>query len=386
MISLLFISTMNSNAWGGSEELWYKTALLAIRTGHKVGVIVYRWKDKRKYIEILREAGCIVYELQNIDEIKPNTFQKFFSNTFYRLLQWISVRSISLKDYDTVIVNQGGFRDIVKGPFKHLYRQHSNIILIFHNYLEHYKFKKRRATTLIKWLNHTSCNFFAAGRIIEVLEQQLQTVIPHSQILYNPITFEAPEQVTTYPPLYNNQYNFAIIGYLDVGRKAQDQVIKTLISDKWKKRNWVLNIYGDGADKLLLEDLVKSNGLSEKVFLRGHIANVKDVLANSHILLQLTRQDAMPITVIEAMSIGRPLVVSRIGDMPVWVKQGENGFIADDTSLTKIDEALESAWQQREVWKQMGEVSYAFFSEKFPEKPELHFLNKIISSNVNTDK
>jgi glycosyltransferase involved in cell wall biosynthesis len=386
MTSLLFISTMNSNSWGGSEELWYKTALLASKMGHKVGVIVYKWKNKHKYIAALRDAGCIVYELPNRGQINPNKFNKFFDKTFYRLFQWTAAKNISIKEYDTVIVNQGGFRDIVKGPFKHLYRHHSNIVLLSHNYLEQYEFKKRRARALIKWLNHTSSNFFAARRIIEVLEQQLQTVIPRSQILYNPITFEAPEQVTIYPALYNDQYNFSIIAYLDVGRKAQDRVIKALASDKWKKRNWILNIYGDGADKLLMKDLIETNGLSEKVFLRGHITNVKHVLANSHLILQLTKQDAMPITVIEAMSMSRPLVVSRVGDMPVWVKHGENGFIAENTSLTKIDEALENAWQQRKEWKEMGEVSYAVFSEKFPKEPELHFLNKIITANVNADK
>ena len=46
MKSVLFISLMNGAAWGGSEELWFQTALYAANNGYKVGCAFYEWPQK----------------------------------------------------------------------------------------------------------------------------------------------------------------------------------------------------------------------------------------------------------------------------------------------------------------------------------------------------
>src|SRR4051812_45263218 len=65
MSSILFISMMNGAAWGGSEELWYQTALHAARSGRKVGCVVYQWKGKEQRMKKLEDAGCRIFYLPN---------------------------------------------------------------------------------------------------------------------------------------------------------------------------------------------------------------------------------------------------------------------------------------------------------------------------------
>jgi hypothetical protein len=57
MKSVLFISLMNGGAWGGSEELWYQTALYAAKHGYRVGCAFYEWPQKSSRIEQLQKAG-----------------------------------------------------------------------------------------------------------------------------------------------------------------------------------------------------------------------------------------------------------------------------------------------------------------------------------------
>jgi len=111
------------------------------------------------------------------------------------------------------------------------------------------------------------------------------------------------------------------------------------------------------------------------------MSNPKDVLEKCHLVLQVTHIDAMPITVVEAMSMSRPVVVSRIGDMPQWVTEGENGWVAEDASENNIDDALESAWQQRESWDRIGVNAFHVFSRKYPLSPEKYFLNKALTAD-----
>ena len=59
MPSVFFISLMAGSPWGGSEELWYRTALLATQKGWKVGCAVYHWKEKESKMDLLQQAGVV---------------------------------------------------------------------------------------------------------------------------------------------------------------------------------------------------------------------------------------------------------------------------------------------------------------------------------------
>ena len=109
----------------------------------------------------------------------------------------------------------------------------------------------------------------------------------------------------------------------------------------------------------------------------GNTKDVKSVLLNAHLLLQLTHIDAMPLSVVEAFAVSRPVAASKIGDMPYWINEAENGWIGDDASVGQIDATLERAWQQREHWPQMGQNAFSVFKKKFPASAEDNLLGKI---------
>ena len=168
-----------------------------------------------------------------------------------------------------------------------------------------------------------------------------------------------------------------MLAELDVNRKAQDNLITALSLPKWMTRSWQLQLYGKGRDSKLLQQLIVTNGMSERIKLRGHVADVKTVLENAHLILQITHRDAMPLAVMEAMAVGRPVVVSRVGDMPYWIEEGRNGWVANNASVKEIDAVMERAWQQKEYWQQAGEQSFFLFREKFPASPEQKFLQQL---------
>ena len=65
MKSVFFLSLMNGSAWGGSEEMWYRTALWMGRQGYKIGIGCYDWGEKQERISELKEVGCTIYLFPN---------------------------------------------------------------------------------------------------------------------------------------------------------------------------------------------------------------------------------------------------------------------------------------------------------------------------------
>lgn len=373
MPSVFFISLMSGAPWGGSEELWFRTALHASENGWKVACAVYHWPQKEARINILKKNGVDIYYIPNKGKSKRN-LAEIIQNKLSKWKAGAVIENLPVNNYDVVVVNQGAFETLTPA-WRFFYRKLGKYVLLFHNYKEDEFLNASKSRILQSWINGSSKNLFAANRIREVIKKNSGIESKHSDILYNPISFDPPG--THVPlPAYET-FHFAMLAALDVKRKAQDKLVMALSSERWKKRNWKLHLYGEGEDRKLIHNLISENNLSERIILEGHTTHVKKVLEDSHLLLQITHMDAMPLSVVEAMAIGRPVVVSKIGDMPVWVTHGQNGWISENASVEKIDSALEIAWENRGHWGEMGKRSFEIFCEKFPGSVEERLLRQI---------
>lgn len=366
---------MNGAPWGGSEELWYRTALTLAKNGQKVGCAIYAWPDKEQRLLALEKAGCTVFRLPNKKTVSGNFLQKIIQKQNTKAALPKVIDTLPFDEYELVVINQGGL-EVMTSPWQHLYRRLWNYVLLFHNYNEQDQFTATQKEALSNWIKNARRNMFAAKKAQEVLQQQLGIPINNGDVFLNPISFTPPAAPADYPDLQNGNYVFSVFAALDVNRKAQDKLISCFSSDVWKTRPWILHLYGEGKDRQLLQTTIERNGLQEKIFLKGHTDNVAQAMQNSHLILQITQVDAMPLSVVEAMAIGRPLVVSDVGDMAEWVRHGENGWVTP-FSPPLIDQILEEAWQKRGEWKKMGLRSFELFQQRYPKNIEERFLQQL---------
>lgn len=373
--SYFFISLMNGAAWGGSEELWYRTALYLAQKKITVACAVYEWKEKEERLMTLEQLGCKVYRLPNKKNLAGGMLQKLFYKQKVKHQLKKLIRSLPVNDYETVIVNQGGF-EVYTTPWKDFYTKLPRYVLLFHNYNEQQLFSASQKKIMKAWINRAATSLFAAQKAKEVLQKQLNFPIQKAAVFINPISFPVPDESAPYPPLKNGNYVFSVFAALDIHRKAQDKLITVLSAKKWQERNWKLHLFGEGRDKVLLQQLVIQNDLQDKVELKGHTADVSLHMRESHLVLQATNIDAMPLSVMEAMAVGRPLIGSDVGDMPLWVKENENGWLCK-ADINSLERCLETAWQNKNRWEAMGKMSFALFQKKFPQNVEADFLKKM---------
>jgi len=364
---------MSASPWGGSEELWYRTAVSALDKGWTVGCAVYHWKGKEERMRELAQRGAQVIYLPNKGRAKKNILERL-QNKWSKKASRKIISALPIEDYDLTVVNMGAF-EIITPQWRPLLQKLRKYIVLYHNYKEHEIFNGIAKDTIQDLASRAAINLFASSQIAEVLKKNSGIEINKEGILLNPISFAAPPAALAMPP--SSPVKMVVLAALEVNRKAQDLLIDALSLPKWKERNWILSLYGEGPDRGLLQKKIAAYRLEKKIFLRGQSGDVKAVLADAHLLLQLTRQDAMPLSVAEAFAAGRAVAATAVGDMPQWIEESRNGWISKGIDATSIDEVLERAWTQQAEWAEMGRNAFKTYQKKFTKEPAALLLERL---------
>lgn len=88
-----------------------------------------------------------------------------------------------------------------------------------------------------------------------------------------------------------------------------------------------LTLLGDGELRERVEVYAKELGIFEKVSFLGSQSNVYPYLQNADVFLLPSKYEGMPMTIIEAMGTGLPVVASAVGGVPDMLTDGESGIL-----------------------------------------------------------
>jgi glycosyltransferase involved in cell wall biosynthesis len=86
-------------------------------------------------------------------------------------------------------------------------------------------------------------------------------------------------------------------------------------------------LVGDGPDRPAVEAELRRLGLEGVIVLTGEREDVAEILAESDIFVLASRSEAFPITVLEAMAAGLPVIGPRVGGLAELVVEGETGLL-----------------------------------------------------------
>jgi glycosyltransferase involved in cell wall biosynthesis len=91
-----------------------------------------------------------------------------------------------------------------------------------------------------------------------------------------------------------------------------------------------LLIVGGGALQKEVEDEIRALGLSGSVSMLGvqPAARICEVLQASDLFVMSSAYEGMPVAVLEALATGLPVVSTAVGEIPQFIQDGRNGFIA----------------------------------------------------------
>jgi glycosyltransferase involved in cell wall biosynthesis len=104
-----------------------------------------------------------------------------------------------------------------------------------------------------------------------------------------------------------------------------------------------LHIYGDGPERKGLEDMVATRGLNGRVKIHGYVSEATLVAAfpECDVLIQHSiGREGSPVSIIEAMSCGLPVVATAIGGIVDQVVHGETGFLVAEGDTVAMSRAM----------------------------------------------
>ena len=117
-------------------------------------------------------------------------------------------------------------------------------------------------------------------------------------------------------------------GRMTAVKRTQD-LIETLVAVRAQGVDACLLLVGDGADRELLESHAKERGVARDLFFLGYQREVADWYALADAIVLTSVSEGTPVTIIEALAAGRPVVTTDVGGVGDVVRDGVDGFLVD---------------------------------------------------------
>ena len=99
-------------------------------------------------------------------------------------------------------------------------------------------------------------------------------------------------------------------------------------------------IAGEGPERDALAALVRRLGLDEVVRFVGHRSDVGDLLAASDVVASSSAFEGSPLSLMESLGAGKPVVATRVGGVPEIVRDGIEGLLVPPDDPAALADAL----------------------------------------------
>jgi len=126
----------------------------------------------------------------------------------------------------------------------------------------------------------------------------------------------------------------------------------SLIVRKFKRVRLVL--VGEGEMRRDIERKIDALGLSATVELLGNRNDIPDLLAGMDIFVLPSKREGFPVSILEAMAAGRPVVSTDVGGVSEVIVSGENGIIVPPANAEALADALLKLLNAPDMCRVMG--------------------------------
>lgn len=150
--------------------------------------------------------------------------------------------------------------------------------------------------------------------------------------------------------------------------------------------NFELVLAGDGEMRGELESLIVKHNLQGKVRITGWISSsqVREEILAAHALVQPSFAEGLPVVLMEAMALRRPVLTTFVGGIPELVRHGEEGWLFPAGDVEALVSTLtEFLTTPAEVLQRMGDSGHQRVLERHSADVEAAKLAKLFRLVIN---
>lgn len=193
--------------------------------------------------------------------------------------------------------------------------------------------------------------------------------------------FSEREKARTALDFKNTDFVVGFSGRLDPVKNF-DLMVKVFFHCLRNDTNFKFLVIGDGPEKKRIEELCKEINIQKHVLLIGQQDEVLPYLRVLDAFLLTSHREQMPMTILEAMSVGVPVVASRVGEIPHIIDDGTDGFLVSlHTSPETWSDILISIKNEAK-YKNVGILARKKIIDKFQEEIMISSYKNVIESVI----
>jgi glycosyltransferase involved in cell wall biosynthesis len=126
-----------------------------------------------------------------------------------------------------------------------------------------------------------------------------------------------------------------------------------------------LQLVGDGPTRAATERLVDGLGIRDRVEFPGDRNDVTQLLCRADVFVLASKLDNLPISILEAMRAGLPVIASDVGGISELVQHGETGLLVPPFSVAPMAYALADLLSDRGKRLRLGRAGRARYEMRF---------------------
>jgi glycosyltransferase involved in cell wall biosynthesis len=147
--------------------------------------------------------------------------------------------------------------------------------------------------------------------------------------------------------------------------KRPELVVRALARMRERHSDAELWLVGDGPLRAEVEAVAGSLGLTGAVRVTGRREDVPQVLAEAFCAVLASDYEGMPLSVLEAMAAGVPVVATSFGGLDEVIEDGDTGFVVERGSVDALAASLGRLLENRELARLVGAAGRRRAEERF---------------------
>ena len=194
-------------------------------------------------------------------------------------------------------------------------------------------------------------------------EKVFEKICDKNKITIIPNSVKLPEKTSKL-----NTQNVLFVGS-DWKRKGVFDIIKTckILVNKDKRINFIIA----GTDNNVnIKSEINKEKITENFKLVGNISGErKDLLfLKSSVYILPSYNENMPITILEAMSYGLPIISTYVGAIPEIIKDGYNGYLIKKGDYIDLAKKIKILINKKDLRKKMGKNALITIKKRYSNK------------------